>query len=259
MPSTWFPETGELSVIGAHTDLPTRVHAADADAGHASRRPLIVEVVGPAGAGKSSLVRALRAGDDTIRRSRSLRAADVALIARRAPRWLPIMSRLALTSPGIARQYARHLVRIEAMDALFPRDTAAGAGVVLLDEGPVFSMALMLAFNEDARGYGTVAEHVVRSANRWASMLDAVVWLDADDAVLTRRIQSREKAHRIKEAAAETAREFLRRYRRAYDTVATRLAAAGTVSIIRIDTATTSTAAIAARVRATLLGLRHAR
>jgi hypothetical protein len=245
-------------VTGAARAVRIASHCDDADAGRTLQRPVLVEVIGPAGAGKSSLISALRAGDDTIRRGRSLRAADLALIVRRAPLWLPVTARLALAAPAVAREYARHLARIGAMDAVVRRDIATGATAILLDEGPVFSMARMLAFNERSPGYGMVALYVEDAAARWASILDAVVCLDADDAVLTERIRSRRKAHRIKESGEEAATEFLRRYRRSYDTVTAHLASAGVI-VHRLDTAALSMADLATDLVTILGGLRSAR
>ena len=255
------PGTSSIGLAGAPAAAAAeRAHrGTDAvSATSAPRRPLVVEIIGPAGAGKSSLLRALRVVDPTMRRGRSLDSGALLAIARRAPRWLPIVARLALTTPDLARQYARHLVRIETIDALFPRTTAEG-DVVLLDEGPVFSIALMLAFNDRARGYDAVARHLAPSTDRWAPMLDALVWLDADDSILARRIRSREKGHRIKGSSDADTREFLARYRRAYESVTTRLADAGAAPILRVDTSTTPITAIVADVLAMLARLRDAR
>ena len=224
----------------------------------ARTRPVVVEVIGPAGAGKSSLVRDLCARDAGFHRGRSLRRADLPLVARRARRWAPILARLAFAAPHQARQYARHLVRVEAIDALLPSAARADVPIVLFDEGPVFSMALMLAFDERAPGTGPVASHVARAADRWAAILDALIWLDADDAALTSRIRARAKAHRIKEAGPESARTFLDRYRRAYETIGRRLADAG-VDILRVDTAAAPIVTVASDVAMKLEGLRHAR
>ena len=241
-------ERGISSVEGARRS---------AEAGRRTR-PIIVEVIGPAGAGKSSLVRELCARDAGFGRGRSLRRADLPLIAKRAGRWAPVLAGLAVTAPRQARQYARHLVRVETMDALLPCDARPDSPVVLFDEGPVFSMALMLAFDDRSSGSGTVGQHVARAVDRWASLLDAVIWLDANDAALTSRIRTRAKAHRIKDATPDTAREFLERYRRAYDTLGVRLDEAG-VSVLRVDTATTPIATAASYVAAMLEGLRDAR
>lgn len=228
-----------------------------AASGAAGARPLVIEVIGPAGAGKSSVIREICASEPTIRRGRSLRGGDIPLIIRRAPRWLPATARLALTDPTRARQFARHVVRVDAMDGVLPARPAPDTTAVLLDEGPVFSMALMLAFGGSAGTSGVVARQVARALTRWASVLDAVVWLDADDDVLTSRIRAREKAHRIKDASPEVAHAFLRRYRDAYDVVGSGLADSGKVRVHRIDTATTSVSRAASDIVGLIAGLRH--
>ncbi len=73
-------------------------------------------------------------------------------------------------------------------------------------------------------------------ARRWAGRLDAVVWLDAPDEVLARRIRGREKPHRMKACSDEEISAFLARYREAYEGVLSELRAASGLKVIRVST-----------------------
>lgn len=86
-------------------------------------------------------------------------------------------------------------------------------GSMLLDQGPVFMLAELAFF----RG-----EQIVKMSRRagwrrtldiWRSFIDGLVFLDAPDEVLARRINAREKAHLIKGAPSVETFDFLRRSR----------------------------------------------
>ena len=217
-----------------------------------ARAARVVELVGPAGAGKSTvraLVRsALDDGGPATPEGRT-RARSAMLAARHASEWLPAAVGLLATAPRIGRPLLRHLVRVRTLAAELPRLGAAGAPV-LFDEGPVFSLARVSRACEQAP-LPALARYLEASLAVWGATLGAIVYLDAPDAVLARRINGRAKAHRVKGRPDAELRAFLAWYRRHYASLLQDLAGRG-VRIVRVDTARHAPAAVAARVQALL-------
>lgn len=221
-------------------------------------RPLIVELVGPAGAGKTALLRSLR-------RDRRFRAG---LRIDRLRHFLDILIHAAILVPigfallghgPTAMWYGvLHFVRLRTLPSAIARASRRKEdGVILLDEGPIFSLGRLSVFQQAGHGVGPVSRQWHAELNRWSGLLDAVVWIDAPDAVLTERIRSRPKDHQIKTGTDAEVVDFLGRYRRAYGDILTRLKASGAVRVIELDTTDSTIDETASRVVAELerLGL----
>ncbi len=221
-------------------------------------RPFVVELVGVAGAGKTTLLRALQQRDTTIRpvlRISPLRHGTRVLW--NAASLLPVFVDLLARSPRFLWHSARHLVRLKTFPAELAREASDSPGTLIVDRGPLFTFSRLNAFRDPDLESALFDRCVDRALERWAKTLDALVWLDAPDAVLTERIRSRDEPHRVKERPDDAIHEFLGRYRRSYEAVIARLAAAG-VAVLRFDSATASAERIAETVAATLQGKRRA-
>jgi thymidylate kinase len=92
-----------------------------------------------------------------------------------------------------------------------------------------------------------------RTAEQWAGLLDAVAWLDAPDEVLLRRIDGRDRDHRVRGAGPDQAQAFLSRYRTSYRTLLDLLERAGT-RVVSVDTSAATPEELALVVRQALDG-----
>ena len=75
-----------------------------------------------------------------------------------------------------------------------------------------------------------------RVLQQWTETLDLVIWLDAPDDVLIERVQTRGRQHRMKNAAADDAAQFLSRYRACYQEIIATWAANGGPRVLRCNT-----------------------
>ena len=67
-------------------------------------------------------------------------------------------------------------------------------------------------------------------------VLDAVIWLDAPDAVLTQRIRDRAKPHQVKHESDATIQNHLMRYRDSYDLVVSELSRRNGLDVYKFST-----------------------
>jgi shikimate kinase len=221
------------------------------------RTPRLMEIVGPAGAGKSTLASALAGISDCVR----LRDFPDVRQPGNAPffilhglRVLPGL--LSASRQGTDRLTRRQFAWLSILDGwpgILHRDLRADRGAIMLDQGPAYLLTELFEFGPDFLR-GARAELMLRNLiGQWASLLDMVVWLDAPDAVLAERIYRRDKEHVAKNESMQAVFQFLDRFRLAYEHTLSRLIANRTdLSILRFDTSKESPLQIANQVLAVI-------
>jgi shikimate kinase len=199
---------------------------------------VIAEIVGPAGAGKSTLARALRERDGQIRTGLSVWGLPPHLLAVNAFLSLPILVGLYRGGRRLRLDEINLIVRLNALHQLLGRKSLKRKHkALLLDEGTVFALVKLHAFGrEGAAGESGRLDRWTRGLlRRWAERLDAVIWLDAPDEILARRIRERDKPHRVKGASDEEIYAFLARYRASYEEIISELTAHNGLKVFRFS------------------------
>jgi hypothetical protein len=201
-------------------------------------RPIVVELVGPAGAGKSALAERLLARHDVVRAS--VWNLPRALLLESGVRSLPQLLRLCLVTRSLPREELKQIVRLNAL-RLFVRRRVAGARVVVLDEGPVFALSWLRVFGHPRLQNGRAEPWWRATYAVWAVLLDRLVLLDAPEPVLTSRIRGRHKpADVFRQMADGEIRDLVARYRIAFERVLGGLARAGGPSPVMLATTETT-------------------
>jgi shikimate kinase len=195
--------------------------------------PLVAEIVGPAGSGKSTLAGVLKARDRGVRAGLGVWGLPVPLLLSTALLSLPQLLGMWRRRGAVGWKEAGLVVRLNALGRLLGRESSGRHRFLLLDEGTVFALAKLRAFG---RAGPVGEEQLAGMTERWAQRLDAVVWLDAPDEVLARRIRARAKPHRMKGCSDEEISAFLARYRQAYERVLEDLRARRALKVIRVST-----------------------
>lgn len=197
----------------------------------------VIELIGPAGAGKTGLLRAIAQRAPTVRTGVRLdRVRTMPLVARRAITLLPATLELFFADPRSLWPALRHLGRLGAFPAELERARGSRHQTILLDEGPVFSLGRLSVFQRANEGSGWLGREWNAEVVRWSEMLTGVILLDADNEVLSQRIRNRPKHHSVKNGSEREVFGFLDRYRAAYREIVTRLTAGGRVQIVEFDT-----------------------
>lgn len=205
------------------------------------RMPRVVEVVGPAGAGKSSLCRLLSGYRERIRIEYHLdvhKLQDLLLLSRYALR-LPPSLLLLYRGHGrwLTHQEYAWLTMLLAWPGRLQRNRREDDKVVILDQGPIYLLAEQRIFGPEWLGVLGSSSMWKKMYHDWATTLDLLIWLDTDNDRLMERINSRNKEHIVKNEPAERVHEFLNMYRTAYNDIFRRLKAEPECPrIIRFDT-----------------------
>jgi hypothetical protein len=217
--------------------------------------PTYLEIVGPAAAGKTTLARELESRSDRFAEGfppdwRRLR--DWPFFVRNFLSVVPAVASLA----AVRRE--RRLDREEFFYLMFLNGwrrrldgSRPDRRITILDQGPVYMLSLFVLFRQGQMANPFFGTWWQKTVKEWGRLLHAVIWLDAADEVLVRRINTRGESHLIKGASRDRAHDFLEQSRAALDRVVGLLRAGrSTPAVIRFDSGHLSADEIARRLSA---------
>jgi deoxyadenosine/deoxycytidine kinase len=206
--------------------------------------PLFIELVGPAGAGKTTLSKALRQVSRDVQLAPDIElrnASHIPVFLSSIPSSLPLL--LNQSRPNRRRltwTELKDIAYLKTWSRVLRRKDSSLSKVILLDQGPVFRMATLHEFGPEVLKSKQFKTWWLGVYEQWASTLDMVIWLDTSDAILMERINTRAKKHDIKGRSDLEAQQFLMQYRRAYKEVLDQLTSYSGLAVLQFDTSETS-------------------
>jgi len=207
------------------------------------QRPfLIIELVGPAGAGKTTLSRVLTHRNPRIQIGSDIelrKTKYIQVILRNTVSLLPIFLHQIRHGRRFTWEEIKYLIYLAGWSEVLRQEAAEDATAILLDHGPVFKLATLNEFGPETLKTDQFEIWWDRMFRQWASTLDMVIWVDAPDTILEQRINSRDQLHLVKGKSESEVVHFLARYRTSYEETLAKLRAAGGPRLLQFDTSRT--------------------
>lgn len=209
-----------------------------------------VEIVGVAGSGKSTLTRVLRSdyGCDVADTLHTKLPGHWPYVAHGLGRAAPFLVASIRDRPMLSWDELKFVLYVTEWDRFLRAQYRDRPGLVVLDQGPMFALARLLWGRKPLTRHASFEAWLRRMVGFWSHELDAIVLLDAPDAVLLGRIDTREQRHDAKGVPSHEGLELLRRHREAYERVFEVVEILGGTRVLRYDTATMPAARIAGEI-----------
>jgi hypothetical protein len=153
----------------------------------------------------------------------------------------------------------RHMVRLRTLQRALRLPESHDDDVLVFDEGPIFALAWLRGFGHETLRQQPSAGWWQATLKDWASLVHAVVVLDAPDHVLAARIRARPHPHEVKEFSDAEIVQWMARFRQALEWVLTEMASYGGPAVVRLSSQDEPADRIVERVVNQLRGMPHAR
>ena len=218
--------------------------------------PLLVEIMGPAAAGKTTLVQTLCAEDAGIRAGLGLRkAAYVGPLFRRLVVFLPVWALHYRRDRWLDRREMRSIARLETWSRALERPITH-TDVAVFDHGPLYRLARLREFGPALIQSRSFDRWWRRSSAHWLEALDMVVLLEASDEALLHRVDQRGHWFLSGDHSEREKQAFLARYRRSFAGILQDVDARPTILRFRSDESPVD--AIASEVLEAIASMRSA-
>jgi hypothetical protein len=148
----------------------------------------------------------------------------------------------------------KQVVRLNAFYLYLKKQLESSAtsrvAALFLDEGVVFAISKLRADSRgpSARPSRRMVAWERKTIQRWAEILSTIVWLDGADELLTERIRTREKEHRMKDKSDAEITKFLGQYRSAYRGVISEIGSQSKIKVMKFRTDSVSPDRIASEI-----------
>jgi predicted ATPase len=214
------------------------------------RTPFLIELAGPAGVGKTTLSRALLGRGGTAKGA--IWGLPVFSLLGNGLRLLPSLLENCRQSGSLLWEESRYMVRLATLHRALTGARPPAARVVVFDEGPIFALAWLRGFGHEVMRSKALEDWWRTTLRDWADLMDAVVVVEANDALLARRIRTRAHAHEVKQFSDPEIVAWMARFRAALSWVLAGLAAEGGPAVLRVTTDREPPEILAERVGAAL-------
>ena len=177
------------------------------------QRPRIIELIGPAGVGKSEVAAQLARVPGVL--CTSVWRVPLTELAWGTVCTVPAAAMLIRRARAPLSRELRHIARLRALLNFLDRDELSAYRYVVLDEGPIYTLAWLRVIGHPVFHDTRTNDWRHHISGLWAATIDEVVRLDAPDAVLAQRLRTRAKQHVMSQAPDRAITAFSMRYRTA--------------------------------------------
>jgi hypothetical protein len=179
--------------------------------------PHIIEFVGVAGTGKSTLLKAMMQRDKRIMTlPLPSKYSYIPFLLRVVLNWWPIYLNHYRNSRWFTFQEIRNMGYLDTWIPFIRSQASTRQNIVGIDPGSIYWLASLQEFGPKITQHPKYQNWLKEKLEQWASALDVAIWLDAPEELCLQRVLGRDEFHEIKDVPANEALAELKGYRQSY-------------------------------------------
>ena len=204
--------------------------------------PRIIELVGVAGTGKSTLLRAMRQRNERIKTlPLPSKISYLSFLIKMASTWLPLYLKNYRDSRWFTVQEIRNMGYLDTWLPFIRSQARTREDIFALDTGSVHWLASLQEFGPPITRHPRYQGWLKNKHEQWSSALDVIIWLEAPDDLCLERVLSRDERHELKHIPTESALREEKCYRESYGQIIPSMAAQHSVKVLFFRTDQVST------------------
>ncbi len=183
-----------------------------------SNRPHIIEMVGVAGTGKSTLRKAMMQKNKRIKFFYSPgNISYLPFLIKLAIFWLPLYLAKYRHSRWFTVQEIRNMGYLDTWISRIRHRNLFKDKIFIIEPGSVYWLATLQGCGSEITKHPRFQRWWKNALLHWASSLDAIIWLEAPEEVCYQRVHTRDQWHQFLRYSTENAMEELRCYQKYYE------------------------------------------
>lgn len=199
-----------------------------------TKKPIIVEICGMPGAGKSTIChRMVEMHTDAQFGYRVSVLGNWFTFIYEVLKLFPMYIRLGFSGLFVFRLVK--LTRLKVLYKIINSQRHLSRKPIIFDQGPLYYQVFLLAIGSSFSPKECLKSWIARDISNWSKMLKGIIWLDAGEEMLLKRVCQRNQEHSLKTRTDAERREFIEGYRFAYSSVISMYERAG-IPVLRIST-----------------------
>lgn len=215
--------------------------------------PLIIEIVGPAGVGKTTLLNTLlQRNQDIVTDLNISKIHHLIVLLNHILTFFPTyFNRFKSTRWFTVREF-RSMVYLVTWIKIIKQYKYSQYSSIVFDHGPIYRLAMLREFGPIITKSNVYKKWWNHLFDQWTNILDIIILLDAKNELLIKRIQSRQRYHYVKGKSNQEKIEFLIRYRKSYQYVIEKMTSNQGPRLLQFDTSKKSPVQIVEELLKTL-------
>jgi shikimate kinase len=181
------------------------------------KRPYIIEMVGVAGTGKSTLRKAI------MQRNKRFKYFDlrgsisyIPFLFKLTLIWLPLYLIKYRHTRWFTMQEIRNIGYLDTWISRIRYKSQLNNDIYIIEPGSVYWLSCLRGNGPEITKHPRFQNWLKYEFQHWASALDAIIWLDAPEAVCLQRVHIRDQWHQFLEYSDESALEELCYFQKKY-------------------------------------------
>jgi shikimate kinase len=207
-----------------------------------NKRPHIIEMVGVAATGKSTLRKAMMQRDDRIKFfDKTGNISYLPFLIKLVVIWLPLYLKEYRQSRWFTLQEIRNMAYLDTWISRIRRKAFFNNDIYIVEPGSVYWLSSLQGSGPEITNHPRFVRWWKDTFRKWATTLDAIIWLDAPEDVCFNRVHSRNQWHQFLSYTAESALAQIKYDRDSYHKLVPEMASQFAVKVFYFRTDQIST------------------